>query len=41
MSRLYPNCAVEEVGDREVLVTRSDGVRFKGIGWLRKTVLLE
>ncbi len=39
--RLYPNCTVEEVGDGEVLVTRSDGVRFKGIGWLRKTVLLE
>ena len=39
--RLYPNYTVEEVGDREILVTRSDGVRFKGIGWLRKTVLLE
>ena len=38
---LYPNYSVEEVGDRWILVTRSDGVRFKGVGWLRKTVLVE
>jgi hypothetical protein len=39
--KLYPNYSVEEVGDRWILVRRSDGVRFKGVGWLRKTVLLE
>jgi hypothetical protein len=39
--KLYPNYSVEEVGDRWILVARSDGVRFKGVGWLRKTVLME
>jgi hypothetical protein len=38
---LYPNYRVEEVGDKWILVTRSDGVRFKGVGWLRKTTLIE
>jgi len=30
-SRSYPNYTVEGVGGREVLVTRSDGMRFKGV----------
>jgi hypothetical protein len=38
---LHPNYAIEEIGDNWILVTRSDGVRFKIIHWLSKTVLLE
>ena len=38
---LYPNYVIEEIGDNWILVTRSDGVRFKIIHWLSKTVLLE
>jgi len=38
---LYPHYDIEEVGDNWVLVTRADGVRFKVIHWLCKTVLLE
>jgi len=38
---LHPNYAIEEIGDNWILVTRNDGVRFKIIHWLSKTVLLE
>jgi hypothetical protein len=38
---LHPNYAIEEIGDNWVLATRNDGVRFKIIHWLSKTVLVE
>ena len=38
---LYPNYTIEEVGDIHIVVMRSDGVRFKLIGWLFKATLLE
>jgi len=38
---LYPNYTVEEVGDVHIVIMRSDGVRFKLIGWLFKVTLLE
>jgi hypothetical protein len=38
---LYPNYVIEEIGDNWAVVTRSDGVRFKIIHWLSKTVLVE
>ena len=38
---LHPNYVIEEVGDTHIVVTRSDGVRFKLIGWLFKATLLE
>jgi hypothetical protein len=38
---LYPNYEIEEVGRIEIVVRRSDGVRFKLVSWLWKTILLE
>jgi len=38
---LYPNYEVEELGDYEIVVRRSDGVRFRLINWLYKVILLE
>jgi hypothetical protein len=38
---LYPNYTIEELGDNWATVTRSDGVRFRVVGWLFKTILLE
>lgn len=38
---LYPNYEIEELGEDYVVVRRSDGVRFKLVGWLYRTILLE
>jgi hypothetical protein len=38
---LNPNYTIEELGDNWATVTRSDGVRFRVVGWLLKTILLE
>jgi len=38
---LYPNYEVEEVGEDEIVVRRSDGVRFRLLDWLSKVILLE
>jgi hypothetical protein len=38
---LYPNYTIEEVGGNWATLTRSDGVRFRVVGWLDKTILLE
>jgi hypothetical protein len=39
--RLYPNYSIEEIGDRYAVVVRSDGVRFKVIGWIDKQILVD
>jgi hypothetical protein len=38
---LYPNYEIEEVGEYEIIVRRSDSVRFRLLSWLWKTILLE
>jgi len=38
---LYPNYAIEEIGDTHIVVTRSDGIRFKIIGWIDKQILVD
>ena len=38
---LYPNYTIEEVGDIYAVVVRSDGVRFKIVGWVDKQILID
>jgi len=38
---VFPNYEIEELGEDYVVVRRSDGVRFKLVGWLYRTILLE
>jgi len=38
---LYPSYEIEEMGEYEIVVRRSDGVRFKLVDWLAKVILLE
>lgn len=38
---LRANYSIEEMGDTWITVSRSDGVRFKLIGWIAKQVLVD